>query len=214
MNENDILHQIYKELPTEKPWQEIKNPRTDYTGTGEAQPFPNYARTNSPEVLELWDKHQEELPKFTEYVLTVLRLMTGNPDLADFWGNGSGDTHLWVAGVSPEDIAESHRGHWKKPVHGVSKPYKKHHLYEKFKELQYRAPNFGDAPGYIFGDGLFGRPAFFKHGDHLYFATSVPGITPRNYPWYPETSPWEPIKRWEWEKAKDEYLESKDNIDD
>lgn len=212
MSEADILYQIYKELPAEKPWQEIKNPRTDYTGAGEAQPFPNYACTNSPEVLELWDKHQEELPKFIEYALTVLRIMTGNPDLADFWGNGISDANYRIVGVRPEDIAESHRSHWKKPVKGVSKPYKKHHLYETFNDLRYRAPAFGDAPGYVFGEGFFGRPVLFKHGDHLYFATTVPGITARNHPWHPDASPWEPIKRWEWEKAKDEYTESKDNF--
>lgn len=207
MNTTDALLQIYKDLPAERPWTNIENPQSDYTGAGAPKPFPNYARTSSPEVLELWHTHQEERQKFCKHVISVLRIMTGNPDLKTFWGSGSYSTEYHVTGVAPSEIADSHRNWWKKPRQGITAPYKKHSLYQKFAELNYTAPKFGDAPTYLWGGNYMGRPAFFEHNGYLYFGTSITGYTARNYPWWEDASPWEPIKRWEWEKAKDEHTE-------
>lgn len=211
MTIGDTLFQLYREIPEEKPWENIETPRSDYTGAGEPKPFPNYARTNSPEVLELWQAHEEERQKFCKHVMAVLRVMTGNPNLKTFWGTGSYATTYTVTGVSNTEIAESHRAWWKKPKRGITAPYKNHALYPRFAELRYKAPRFGDAPTYLMGDTLMGRPAFFKHDGYLYFGTHVTGYTASEEPWYEDASPWQPIKRWEWEKAKDEYTESMEN---
>lgn len=208
MSAADTLFQVYKELPEGTPWTNIEATRTDYAGEGEPRPFPNYARTNSPEVLQLWEAHQEELQKFCQHVLAVLKIMTGNPNLTTFWGTGSYSAEYQVTGVQSADVADSHRAWWKKPKRGVTAPYKKHSLYPQFAELRYKAPSFGAAPTYLFGGELMGRPVFFEHDGYLYFGTSVTGYTARNSPWWEDASPWKPIKRWEWEKAKDEYKES------
>lgn len=206
--ESDVLFNIYKELPTEKPWKTVETPQKDYTGNGEPQPFPNYARTNDPELIKLWDDHKLEFTKFFGYTKQVLKLMTGNKELKAIWAQGSYNTHYSVTGVAYEEIAETHRKWWKKPKGGVSAPYKKHSLYPYFADLKYKAPKFGDAPTYLMGDELMGPPAFFKHDGYLYFGTRITRYTATDCPWYEDASPWQPIKRWEWEKAKDEYRES------
>lgn len=209
MTTADALFEIYKELPDEKPWVNIKNPRTDYRGEGEPLPFPNYARTNDPDVMSLWYAHLEESKKFEKHVSKVLGLMTGNPGISSMNCVGSRDTEFSVRGVRFADVAESHRELWKKPKNGITKPYKKHPLYPRFAELCYVAPQFGDASTYILGSGLMGRPVFFEHDGYLYFGTSITGYSVKNYPWWSGVSPWVPIKRWEWEKAKDEFQEAR-----
>lgn len=205
----EALFQVESNLPPVKPWKTVEAPERNYKGEGEAQPFPNYARTNDPTVLELWHEHEKEFGKFYKHTVEVLKLMTGNPELSRVWWQGSRDTDLSVTGVPFSQIAEAHRGWWKKPKSGVTSPYKKHSLYGHYAALTYKAPSFGEAPTFMWGDGYMGRPSFFEHDGYLYFGTSITGYTAKDYPWYKGVSPWEPLKRWEWEKAKDEVQENK-----
>lgn len=54
MSISKALFHLYTDIPEEKPWTNLEAPTTSYEGEGEPQPFPNYARTNSPELLQLW----------------------------------------------------------------------------------------------------------------------------------------------------------------
>lgn len=210
MSTADTLFQIHQALPDEKPWTNLEAPAHNYEGEGDPQPFPQHARTNDPEVLALWEAHQREHEKFLKHSFEVLKLMTGNPEIKTVWRKGSNNTESWVTGVNASDIAESHWQWWKKPQGGQTAPYKKHSLYPKFAELHYKAPRFGGAPDFLWGEDYMGRPAFFEHEGYLYFGTNIKGYTAKNYPWWVDKSPWEPIKKWEWEKAKEELIETQE----
>src|SRR5699024_4487250 len=98
--------------------------------------FPQYAKTDHPEVVESIRETLRRDKEFGERVHALAERLTG--DNGAGWVNGDLFDRKVMVGIDRK-YKDKLPGQWKKPDGGCVKPYKKNPIYEEISKIHYRA---------------------------------------------------------------------------
>lgn len=189
--------------------------RSTWRGAEEdAQVFPQFARTTDPKILELWAKNKEAQQAWLKWVEALVDQATGTTKTRFFYGSAGAFDTRYLRGVDPQHISEQMNKHWK--VRKADKPYrswkKSHPLAKLLGSVSFSFPDFGGLPGMFIAHPYICSVVVFEHDGALWAGFSMDpakAMSKWDVVWWPELSPWEPVKEWEYVKAKSEAQEAR-----
>jgi|SRR5690625_24275 len=116
--------------------------------------FPQYAKTDHPEVLQALAENISLEREFGKQVDALAERLTGNSEAGFI--NGSLLRGYAMVGIDA-DYADVLPGKWKKPQQGVVEPYKNNPIYDEMQAISYRPVSVPGRGNVLFGFNGAGR---------------------------------------------------------
>lgn len=130
--------------------------------------FPQYAKTDHPEVLQALAETDRRRKDFNNRVTEFLEKIVGNGK-HPIWMNGSPHMGLTLIGLQPVDLdIESLPGRWTKPGRSGIRPYKNNPLSQEFDQLSYKSASIPGRGNMQLGEGYMGTGTVFEHNGTVY----------------------------------------------
>lgn len=171
-------------------------------------PFPQYAKTTDPKVLEAMAEAEASHSVFMEYVRHESYRLTGA--IGNIYHAGSAWTGRGIVGVRTSAArAEDLPGQWKRPNGGVREPFKNNPIRQVWKE---NAHPYMPIPGrrqVEWGEHYMGPGTLFVQGGVAY---SGYGFIPRD-PAVKGSGVWEEIRASEFMAAAEAYNDAIDEAE-
>ncbi|MBG6083265.1 hypothetical protein [Zhihengliuella flava] len=131
------------------------------------QPFPAYAKSAHPDVVEAVEETYHRHKTFLDKARQLCEELVSDPSAGYYHGWYFADCRM--TGISTQ-AAEGHAlpGQWKKPTRGVLKPFKNNPIAERMAAIQYKAKEIPGRGNVFMGDGYMGTGQIFLHNEVVY----------------------------------------------
>ena len=116
--------------------------------------FPQYAKTDHPEVLHALMENESLDEEFGKHVHALAERLTGDPNAGIV--NGEVLRGNQMVGIA-EEYVDKLPGKWKKPRNGFVEPYKNNPIYDEIQAISYRPVPLPGRGNLLFGFNGSGR---------------------------------------------------------
>jgi len=173
--------------------------------------FPQYAKTNHPDVIQALMVTDQRRSAFLERVRLVSEKYTTGAH--NGYINGWHHDQMWMVGVKHSALKDDVPGNWKKPTKGVTRPYSKNPADKDFR-LSYKAEKIPGRGNVLRGMGRMGPGALFLLDGYVYSYLNFIPLRAEEEAGDYKAYGWEEILPSEAQKALDAYNAQADEEDE
>lgn len=130
-------------------------------------PFPAFAKSNHPDVLEAIRETERRAKDFHERMGDVAEKIVGERNgiyLNGWMFDGQSFTGFSHAAVKNANAP----GQWTQPRNGITRPYKSNPIWDELKGLSFKAADIPGRTNLMWGAGRMGTGTIFEHDGFIY----------------------------------------------